>query len=199
MPKGMSKLKGLQFLSDYIVGKHEENKIKELGALANLHQSLSITKLENVVNSNEASEARMCDKDGINSLSLWWSVDKDENTVDSQIERDILDKLRPHSNLKELQIRGYRGTTLPDWMDTGIKHANIVKVRVKFLDDQNRHIMRNVKGPDKEIDTSIITNYLVLQHDLFHMFRQSKMFMSFDNVITSASYIPNLFYENGAK
>ncbi|XLU46705.1 hypothetical protein S245_041519, partial [Arachis hypogaea] len=34
---------------------------------------------------------------------------------------------------------------------------------------------------DKEIDTSIITNYLVLQHDLFHMFRQSKMFMSFDN------------------
>ncbi|XP_025634575.1 putative disease resistance RPP13-like protein 1 isoform X2 [Arachis hypogaea] len=127
MPKGMSKLKGLQFLSDYIVGKHEENKIKELGALANLHQSLSITKLENVVNSNEASEARMCDKDGINSLSLWWSVDKDENTVDSQIERDILDKLRPHSNLKELQIRGYRGTTLPDWLGHSSYH-NITKV-----------------------------------------------------------------------
>ncbi|RYR70645.1 hypothetical protein Ahy_A02g004978 [Arachis hypogaea] len=89
MPKGMSKLKGLQFLSDYIVGKHEENKIKELRALANLHQSISITKLENVVNSNEASEARI--------------------------------------NLKELQIRAYRGTTLPDWLGHSSYH-NITKV-----------------------------------------------------------------------
>ncbi|KAL4395493.1 hypothetical protein AHAS_Ahas02G0257500 [Arachis hypogaea] len=65
MPKGMSKLKHLRFLSDYVVGKHRENKIRELGALANIHQSISISKLENVVNSNEASMARMFAKDGI--------------------------------------------------------------------------------------------------------------------------------------
>ncbi|KAL4395512.1 hypothetical protein AHAS_Ahas02G0259400 [Arachis hypogaea] len=110
----MSKLKSLQFLSGYVVGKHEENKIKELGALANLHDSIWIDKLEDVVDSSEALEARMFDKNSINSLSLWWSVNKDENTVDSQMESDILDKLRPHTNLKELQIRGYRSTTFPD-------------------------------------------------------------------------------------
>ncbi|XP_057741810.1 putative disease resistance RPP13-like protein 1 [Arachis stenosperma] len=122
MPKGMSKLKNLQFLSDYVVGKREENKITELGALANLHQSISIDKLENVVNSSEALEARMSDKDGIDSITLTWSSNEEENTVDSQMERDILDKLRPHTNLKELQIKGYRGTRFPDWVGHSSYH-----------------------------------------------------------------------------
>ncbi|RYR27791.1 hypothetical protein Ahy_B01g051850 [Arachis hypogaea] len=117
MPKGMSKLKNLQFLSHYVVGKCDENKVTELGALANLQQSISIVELENVVNGGEALMARMADKDGIDSMMLGWSFDEvDEDTVDSQMERDILDKLRPHTNLKGLYISGYRGTTFPDWL-----------------------------------------------------------------------------------
>ncbi|XP_025634805.1 putative disease resistance RPP13-like protein 1 [Arachis hypogaea] len=127
MPKGMSKLKNLQFLSDYVVGKHEENKIKELGALVYLHKSICIDKLENVVDSTEASEARMFDKDGIDSLSLSWSSDRNENIIDSEIERDILDKLRPHSNLKELEMWGYRGTTFPNWLGHS-SYRNITKI-----------------------------------------------------------------------
>nr|XP_025661934.1 putative disease resistance RPP13-like protein 1 [Arachis hypogaea] len=127
MPKGMSKLKNLQFLSDYVVGKREENKITELGALANLHESISIVKLENVVNSGEALEARMSDKDGIDSITLTWSLNEEENRVDSEMERDILDKLRPHANLKELHINGYRGTTFPDWMGHSSYH-NITSI-----------------------------------------------------------------------
>ncbi|XP_057745683.1 putative disease resistance protein RGA3 [Arachis stenosperma] len=129
MPKGMSQLKNLQFLSDYVVGKREENKITELGALADLHQSISIAGLENVVNSSEASMARMFDKDGICSLELSWSPDEDENEVDSQIERDILDKLQPHTNLKELEIRGYRGTTFSDWLGSS-SYRNITYLRL---------------------------------------------------------------------
>ncbi|RYQ86425.1 hypothetical protein Ahy_B10g106094 isoform B [Arachis hypogaea] len=108
MPEGMSKLTSLQVLSKYVVGKREGNKINELGALANLHQTIWIDKLENVVNSSEALEARMFEKDGIECLLLEWSPDEYENTVDSQIERDILEKLQPHSNLKQLEIWGYR-------------------------------------------------------------------------------------------
>ncbi|XP_072078152.1 putative disease resistance RPP13-like protein 1 [Arachis hypogaea] len=126
MPKGMSNLKSLQFLSNFVVGKHEENKIKELGALADPHKSISIWKLENVVNSSEALEARMCDKDGIDSMVLGWSWHR-ENRVDSEMERDILDKLRPHTNLKELQIESYRGTRFPDWVGHSSYH-NITKI-----------------------------------------------------------------------
>ncbi|XP_057736854.1 putative disease resistance RPP13-like protein 1 [Arachis stenosperma] len=127
MPEGMSKLTSLQVLSSYVVGKREGNKINELGALANLHQTIFIDKLENVVNSSEALEARMFDKDGIESLFLNWSLDEYENTVDSQIERDILEKLRPHSNLKHLRIGGYRGTTFPDWVGHCSYH-NITRI-----------------------------------------------------------------------
>ncbi|QHO04962.1 Putative disease resistance RPP13-like protein [Arachis hypogaea] len=132
MPEGMSKLTSLQVLSNYVVGKREGNKINELGALANLHQTILIDKLENVVDSSEALEARMFDKDGIESLFLNWSPDEYENTIDSQIERDILEKLRPHSNLKHLQIRGYRGTTFPDWLGHCSYH-NITQITLGGL------------------------------------------------------------------
>ncbi|KAL4330486.1 hypothetical protein AHAS_Ahas13G0404900 [Arachis hypogaea] len=73
MPKGMSKLKELQMLSEYIVGKHEENGIGELGELVNLRGSFRIEKLENVVDSSEAWKARMVDKKYISNLYLMWS------------------------------------------------------------------------------------------------------------------------------
>ncbi|XP_015946896.2 putative disease resistance RPP13-like protein 1 [Arachis duranensis] len=130
MPEGMSKLTSLQVLSNYVVGKREGNKINELGALANLHHTILIDKLENVVNSREALEARMFEKDGIECLLLEWSPDEYENTVDSQIERDILEELRPHSNLKQLHIWGYRGTTFPDWLGRS-SYRNITKVTLK--------------------------------------------------------------------
>ncbi|MED6189534.1 hypothetical protein PIB30_096836 [Stylosanthes scabra] len=116
MPQGMSKLKGLQFLSDYKVGKHEVNGIGELGELANLHGSLCIEKLENASSSGEASNARMDEKTYLNTLHLKWSSDEDNNVVDSNTERDVLDKLHPHKDLKELNIEGYRGTMFPDWV-----------------------------------------------------------------------------------
>ncbi|MED6182144.1 hypothetical protein PIB30_025861 [Stylosanthes scabra] len=88
-----------------------------------------------------SSEARMSEKDGIDSLALDWSWyaykniidslmlewDEDNNIVDLQIENDILDKLRPHSNLKVLRIEGYRGKRFPDWLGNSSYH-NITKV-----------------------------------------------------------------------
>ncbi|KAL4338673.1 hypothetical protein AHAS_Ahas12G0233700 [Arachis hypogaea] len=116
MPKGMSKLKDLQILSYYIVGEHEENGVGELGELVNLQGSFHIRKLENVVNSSEAWKARMFDKKHINDLRLQWRSVEYGDIVDSEIEKDVLDKLRPHKDLKKLFIWCYRGTMFPDWV-----------------------------------------------------------------------------------
>ncbi|XP_025617840.1 putative disease resistance protein At3g14460 [Arachis hypogaea] len=125
MPKRMSKLKHLNFLSYYIVGTQEENGIRELGTLDNLHGSFCISKLENVKNSGEALEAKMGNKKHINTLKLKWVPDGDIDDV--QTERDILDKLQPHPNLEKLSIEGYRGETFPDWLGLSC-YSNMTKL-----------------------------------------------------------------------
>ncbi|XP_027338378.1 putative disease resistance RPP13-like protein 1 [Abrus precatorius] len=106
MPRGMSKLKHLQFLSNFVVGKHKKNGIKELGELSDL-EFLGVMKLENFTNSSEAEEARIKDKTHLKSLTLDWSQDRNMNTS-AHIE-EIFDKLQPHKGLEALQIPGYRG------------------------------------------------------------------------------------------
>ncbi|GAU23571.1 hypothetical protein TSUD_385570 [Trifolium subterraneum] len=115
MPNEMSKLKNLQHLSCFHVGKLGEKGIKELGTLSNLQGSLSITKLENVINSSQASEAKTMDKIYLEALLLSWSEDAKDHFTDSKCEMDILDKLQPTVNLKRLNIEGCNqlGSSLP--------------------------------------------------------------------------------------
>lgn len=60
----------LQYLSSFIIGKHEEKKIKELGKLPKLHGSHEIIKLESFTRNNEALEARLMDKKYLDHLDL---------------------------------------------------------------------------------------------------------------------------------
>ncbi|KAK7382354.1 hypothetical protein VNO80_01205 [Phaseolus coccineus] len=115
MPKRMGKLNQLQRLDFYIVGKHKENSIKELGGLPNLHGSFSITELENVRKGEEALKARIMDKKHINHLSLEWSKGNYDG-IDFEIELDVLSNLHPHQDLKWLSISGYKGTRFPEWV-----------------------------------------------------------------------------------
>jgi len=84
MPKRMGKLNQIQKLDLYIVGKHKENSIKELGGLPNPHGWFCIKKLENVTNGEEELEARIMDKKHIDGISLEWCVGND-NSINSQI------------------------------------------------------------------------------------------------------------------
>ncbi|MED6157385.1 hypothetical protein PIB30_022654 [Stylosanthes scabra] len=129
MPKGMSKLTNLNFLSGYIVGEHEENGIRELATLENLHGSFCISKLQNVKNGGEALEAKIGDKKHIDILALSW--DSYDGSVGVQTSRDILDKLQPHGELKELSIKGYRGENFPDWLGLS-SYCSMTKLELSY-------------------------------------------------------------------
>ncbi|XP_057744595.1 putative disease resistance protein At3g14460 [Arachis stenosperma] len=128
MPKGMGRLKQLHTLSKFVVGKQEDNGIKELGGLLNLYGSLEIENLENVIDASQARSARIIDKKHIDELSLEWSLPSGYALAsDAQTERDILHSLQPHNGLKELRIWGYKGTIFPDWLGH-ISYQNMTSV-----------------------------------------------------------------------
>ncbi|KAL1366935.1 hypothetical protein AAHE18_02G014300 [Arachis hypogaea] len=129
MPGGISKMKHLHTLSSFVVGKHEDNGIKELGGLSNLHRSLELKKLENIVDVKEAENARMTNKNLMNELCLEWSSG-DDMVPNTKAERDILDNLQPHNSLEKLTIKGYKGTIFPDWLGH-CSYNNMTSVSLK--------------------------------------------------------------------
>ncbi|THF97519.1 hypothetical protein TEA_007740 [Camellia sinensis var. sinensis] len=112
MPKQMSQLKGLQVLTAFVVGKSKGLGIEELKEFRRLQRRLSISSLQNVTNGMGAMEAKLEEKMYLEELVLEWS----SSTNDSQDERDVLDKLKPHTNLKCLEIKNFGGTRFPDWL-----------------------------------------------------------------------------------
>ncbi|QHO51965.1 Putative disease resistance RPP13-like protein [Arachis hypogaea] len=126
MPKGMGKLEQLHILSNFVVGKQEDNRIEELGGLLNIHGSLEIENLENVIDANQARSARLIDKKHIEYLSLKWSVSPGAHTD----EEDILGGLQPHTGLKKLSVEGYKGKIFPDWIGHSL-YQNMTSVSLK--------------------------------------------------------------------
>lgn len=124
MPLLMGRLKGLQTLTSFILGKNGGSSIKELREFQQLKGSLSILKLENVVDARDALEANLRDKLQLNELVLKWGGD----TNDSKKDRDVLDQLQPHANLRKLTIENYGGTIFSDWL--GHAFCNMVSVQI---------------------------------------------------------------------
>ncbi|KAL5540720.1 hypothetical protein UlMin_045032 [Ulmus minor] len=114
MPHQMCKMRSLHTLSNFVLGKNDGWRIKELGELLLLEGSLCISGLQNIVDVRDVLEANLKNKKFLSELILKW--DGDFNNIDSRKEREVLEALQPHTDLKKLEIRGYRGTRFPDWV-----------------------------------------------------------------------------------
>lgn len=128
MPLQMSALRNLQKLSDFFVGEDCGSSIGELGEISNLHGTLFIHHIEHIVDYKDSEKAKLKEKNCLEHLSLDWGGNGD--TDNSQHEKSILDKMQPHTNLKELDIYDYPGTEFPDWLGD-YSFCNLVALQLK--------------------------------------------------------------------
>ncbi|THG08817.1 hypothetical protein TEA_024268 [Camellia sinensis var. sinensis] len=127
MPMKMSRLKDLQTLTAFVVGNCSGSRINELKEFRHLRGRLSISRLQNIASCTDAMEAKLKEKNLLETLVLRWDSGI---TNDSQSERAVLDKLQPHTNLKHLEINRYRGTRFPEWLGDQ-SFCNMVSLRLK--------------------------------------------------------------------
>ncbi|KAF7138563.1 hypothetical protein RHSIM_Rhsim07G0059700 [Rhododendron simsii] len=109
MPVTISRLKDLQQLTAFVVGKCSGSGINGLKELNSLGGEITISGLENVTSNDNALEA-LKEKKHLEKLKLEWG----STAENSQKERDVLENLEPHTNLKILEITNYGGTRFPN-------------------------------------------------------------------------------------
>ncbi|PHU28844.1 Disease resistance protein RGA2 [Capsicum chinense] len=112
MPPRIGLLTCLKRISYFIVGEKKGYQLGELRNL-NLRGTVSITHLERVKDNTEAKEANLSAKANLHFLSMSWDG---PHGYESE-EVKVLEALKPHPNLKYLEIIGFSGFRFPDWMN----------------------------------------------------------------------------------
>jgi len=123
----IGKLTCLRTLSEYIVSLEKGNGLTELCDL-NLGGKLRIKALNNVGSLSEAEAANLKGKKDIHELCLSWERN-DEYTKPPTISAEqLVEVLKPHSNLKVLTINFYEGLSLPSWI---IILSNLISLELR--------------------------------------------------------------------
>jgi hypothetical protein len=129
MPVGIGELKSLQTLTNFVVGKDPGSKIGGLMNLKFLQGRLCISRLENVLDPEDARRANLNGKKNLDELAMKWES-ADDDLQDAKVAMDVLDMLRPWTTLKELSIDGYVGVKFPTWLGHP-SFSNMVLLRIE--------------------------------------------------------------------
>ncbi|GAB4841356.1 hypothetical protein Ancab_022084 [Ancistrocladus abbreviatus] len=113
MPKQLSMLEKLHSLDMFVVGKAGGSPLAELRGLQQLRGKLGIKGLENVDNVDDAQEADLKEMGDLDDLTFKF---RHSRTNNSEKQRDVLENLRPHANLKKLTVLHYGAPSFPSWL-----------------------------------------------------------------------------------
>ncbi|PRQ31783.1 putative P-loop containing nucleoside triphosphate hydrolase, leucine-rich repeat domain, L [Rosa chinensis] len=127
MPPRMGKMKALQTIrGKFVLDKYTGGNIVEIKELQQLRGTLCISGLRNIVH---VTDAIMRKKKHLDELVLEWGGNSGD-TDDTQKDRDVLESLQPHTNLKYLKIRSYGGTRFPGWLEDHSSLSNLVLLQL---------------------------------------------------------------------
>ncbi|XP_058184493.1 putative disease resistance protein RGA4 isoform X13 [Rhododendron vialii] len=127
MPKNIGQLTSLRTLPFFVVGNKSGQRIEELGSLSNLKGGLRVYDLQHVKDKEEATKAKMFEKASIQELKYHWDNDFGEFGNNHE---DVLEGLKPHRNVKGLEIQNFGGRGLASWMS---KDACLLQNLVKII------------------------------------------------------------------
>jgi hypothetical protein len=125
----VGKLEFLQELRKFNVTNEKGFELSQLGKLTELGGSLEISDLEKVQTKEEAVGAKLMHKSRLHELKLEWNTD-DWRKEDLIHEQDVLESLRPHSNLRHLCIRGHGGISCPTWLGANLCVKNLESLKL---------------------------------------------------------------------
>ncbi|CDP17833.1 unnamed protein product [Coffea canephora] len=129
MPSGIDQLTSLQTLSKVVVSKHGGFRLKDLGNLSLLAGSLAILELQNVTNVQEARDANLKNKRDLDKIVLAWNSEYDDS-LSKVLQQDLLEALRPHTNLTSLEIEFCKGDKFSSWVEDS-SFTKLVKVSLR--------------------------------------------------------------------
>nr|DAD45465.1 TPA_asm: hypothetical protein HUJ06_003695 [Nelumbo nucifera] len=125
MPEKIGELTCLQTLPFFFASRETGYRVGELKKLTELRGELGIFQLENVHSLEEAEEAMLQNKQHLNKLILQWNGESKQYGLE-----DVLEGLRPHENLKELEIVSYDGLLFPSWLGNPL-YSNLISISLK--------------------------------------------------------------------
>ncbi|KAF8781263.1 hypothetical protein HU200_000624 [Digitaria exilis] len=111
----VGRIKSLQELRRFKMGKESQGfELWQIGNLVELCGSFSVDNLENVEGREEAEETKLIHKKHVQELIFTWNVERPNK--DPAREEQVLQGLKPHSNLLKLIIKGHGGANCPSWL-----------------------------------------------------------------------------------
>ncbi|GAB4841369.1 hypothetical protein Ancab_022097 [Ancistrocladus abbreviatus] len=113
MPQRLSIVDKLHSLDMFVVGNAGGSQLIELRGLQRLRGRLRIKGLENVDNVDDAQEADLKEMGDLDDLTFEF---RHSRTNNSEKQRDALETLRPHANLKKLTLLDYGAPSFPSWL-----------------------------------------------------------------------------------
>uniref|UniRef100_A0A453QCE4 R13L1/DRL21-like LRR repeat region domain-containing protein n=3 Tax=Aegilops tauschii subsp. strangulata TaxID=200361 RepID=A0A453QCE4_AEGTS len=111
-------LNNLHILTKFVVDTGDGLGIEQLKDLQHLRNRLELLNLNKIKSGENAKEANLNQKQNLNELLLCWDqgIDHDKpKNMDCNAE-EVLEGLEPHSNIQNLEICGYGGLEISQWM-----------------------------------------------------------------------------------